>query len=428
MSNKADYKTTDRLLLIFGVVFAVFFGLWLILFMKDPQGGQRAVLQVDGNDWFMDWFNVVYYSIGRKPYIWGLTEERSLPPLTFLLLYPFSKLYDYDVTGWVESASRYEARYAQLPMAAAVMVFVFSYLLLFYALYKSSKRGTDLKRAGLLLILFLSGVNLYCIDRGNLQVITAAAVFLYIFLCDTENGLTGNTGGVPYGIRTGIGLFCLAFAAALKLFPAMMGVLLLYRKKWKEAAAAFVLGMLLLFVPFFFMDQPFFEAVGSFFKTLGEHALSYMTVADFGFSTPVIMGLTGMSHGVLQIIAYIMAILSICFAWTYNSRWKKILLLTLTLILTSGQQGYYCLMFLFLPVVLFFEEEHRLIDVIYVLVFAVILSPLQRTVYIGDIQITAKAVINFVLIALYVFLTAGALTGVYKVLKLYGNGKKEIGV
>ena len=140
------------------------------------------------------------------------------------------------------------------------------------------------------------------------------------------------------------------------------------------------------------------------------------------------MGLTGMSHGVLQIIAYIMAILSICFAWTYNSRWKKILLLTLTLILTSGQQGYYCLMFLFLPVVLFFEEEHRLIDVIYVLVFAVILSPLQRTVYIGDIQITAKAVVNFVLIALYVFLTAGALTGVYKVLKLYGNGKKEIGV
>ena len=99
MSNKADYKTTDRLLLIFGVVFAVFFGLWLILFMKDPQGGQRAVLQVDGNDWFMDWFNVVYYSIGKKPYIWGLTEERSLPPLTFLLLYPFSKLYDYDVTG-----------------------------------------------------------------------------------------------------------------------------------------------------------------------------------------------------------------------------------------------------------------------------------------------------------------------------------------
>ncbi len=428
MRGEAGYKTTDRLLLIFGAVFALLFGLWLILFMKDPSGGQRAVLQVDGNDWFMDWYNVVYYSIGKKPYIWGLTEERSLPPLTFLLLYPFSKLYDYDVTGWVEGISRYEARYAQLPIVAGVIVFITSYLLLFYSLYKSSRRGTDLRRAGLLIILFLSGVNLYCVDRGNLQVVTAAAVFLYIFLCDTESGSKGNTDGVPYGLRSCIGIFCLAFAAALKLFPAMMGVLLLYRRKWKEAAAAFILGMLLLFLPFFWMDQPFFEAVGAFFRTLGEHAASYMTVADFGFSTPVITGLTGVSHGVLQVIAYIMAVLSVCFAWAYDKRWKKILLLTLTLILTSGQQGYYCLMFLFLPIVLFFEEEHRRTDLIYVLMFAVILSPLQRTAYIGDIQITAKAVINIVLITLYIWLVAGALKDAYGILKVLRNGKREIGV
>ncbi|MBQ7583646.1 MAG: DUF2029 domain-containing protein [Lachnospiraceae bacterium] len=392
-------EITKKLLLIFGGAFAVLFFVWLFLFMSDPSGSQRAVFHTDGNDWFMDWFNVVYYSIGRKPYVWGLTEERSLPPLTFLLLYPFSKLYDYDVTGWVEGETRYTARYAQFPMVAALAVFVFSYLLLFYSLYKSSRVGSDLKKAFLFLILFLSGVNLYCLDRGNLQVITAASVFLYVYLCDRDDDM-GKTGIV-------IGCFCLAFAAALKLFPAIMGIILLYRRKWKEAFLTFVMGAALFIFPFFWMDLSFTGAVGAFFRTLGEHASSYMTTAEFGFSTPVITSLTGMSHGALQIMAYLTAVISLCTAWTLSG-WKKLMLLMLTLVLTSGQQGYYCLMFLFLPIVLFFDEEHGWADVIYVFLFAVILSPLQRTAHIGAVEIPARAVINVFMLGLYIWLMAEA--------------------
>lgn len=423
---------TRKLLLVFGGAFALFFFVWLFLFMKDPSGSQRGVLFTDGNDFFMDWFNVVYYSIGKKPYIWGLTEERSLPPLTYLLLYPFSKLYDYDVTGWVENESRYDARFTQLPMAGFLIVFILSYLLLFYSLYRSSRRSgiikSDLGRAFLFLILFLSGVNLYCLDRGNLQVITAAAVFLYIFLCDDDNkgamftacvsdSVADNASGcvpddssagavsegVPYKIRSLIGCFCLAFAAALKIFPAVMGILLIYKKKWKEAVCAFVMGVALYIIPFLWLDMPFTEAVSAFISTLAEHAASYMTIAEFGFSTNVITSLTGISHGVLQILAYIAAVLTLCTAWSLKG-WKKIMLLMLMLVMTSGQQGYYCLMFLFLPIVLFFNEEHRWSDVIYVLAFAIILSPLQRTAHLGAVDISARAVINMVMLLLYLWL------------------------
>ena len=412
-------EITGKLLLVFFVASAVFFSVWLFLFMKDPTGSQRAVMHTDGNDWFMDWFNVVYYSIGKKPYIWGLTEERSLPPLTFFLLYPFSLLYDYDVTGWVENETRYLSRYAQLPMVAALAVFVFSYLLLFYAMYKSSRKGdclrSDIGRAVLFLLLFLSGVNIYCLDRGNLQVITAAAVFLYIYLCNDSSDSDHAKGtGRTFGIRAFIGCFCLAFAAALKIFPAVMGILLLYRKKWKEAVCAFVLGVSMYILPFLWMDMPFTEAVGGFIKTLGEHALSYMTVAEFGFSTPVIISLTGLSHGILQIAAYIAAVLSLCTAWILPG-WKKIMLLMLMLVMTSGQQGYYCLMFLFLPIVLFFNEEHSWREVVYVVVFAVILSPLQRTSYLGETAIPARAVINMVMIVLYLWLIAEGIRGVLAV-------------
>ena len=423
---------TRKLLLIFGSAFALFFFVWLFLFMKDPSGSQRGVMFTDGNDFFMDWFNVVYYSIGKKPYIWGLTEERSLPPLTYLLLYPFSKLYDYDVTGWVENESRYDARFTQLPMTGFLIVFIISYLLLFYSLYKTSRKSriirSDLGRAFLFLILFLSGVNLYCLDRGNLQVVTAAAVFLYIFLCDDDNKDTKFTvctsdsvadnvsgcvpddssagavsEGVPYKIRALIGCFCLAFAAALKIFPAVMGILLIYKKKWKKAVCAFVIGVALYIIPFLWLDMPFTEAVSAFISTLAEHAASYMTVAEFGFSTNVITSLTGISHGALQIMAYIAALLTLCTAWSLKG-WKKIMLLMLMLVMTSGQQGYYCLMFLFLPIVMFFNEEHRWSDVIYVLAFAIILSPLQRTAHFGAVDIPARAVINMVMLLLYLWL------------------------
>ena len=398
---------------------------WLYLFSKDINGSQRAVFYGEAHDWFMDWFNVVYYSVGKRPYTWGLTEERSLPPLTFLLLYPFSKLYEYDITGWAENESRYEARYSQLPIDMFTLVFILSYLLLFYSLYKHSRRNapiwtTDITRAVLFGLLFISGVNLFCIDRGNLQVITAAAVFLYIYLCDTETTAYAGS-GAAHGdeekigsqnaglLRTGIGICCLAFAAAIKLFPAVMGVLLLYRKKWKEAVAAFITGMAMFLLPFLWIDQPFFEAIGSFIKTAGEHAGSYLTIAEFGLSTPMVIGFTGLSHGVLQGLAYIMAVLALITAWSLKSYWKRIMLVTLVLVMTSGQQGYYCLMFLFLPIVLFFNEEHDLKDIVYVLCFVVILSPLQRTVFVNDVRVTMRDVINIVLIGLYIELLIEAI-------------------
>ncbi|MCR4586570.1 MAG: DUF2029 domain-containing protein, partial [Lachnospiraceae bacterium] len=394
--KQRDLKTTNRLLFVFVAVFSVFFFTWLFLFVKDTGGSQRGVLFNNTHDLFMDWFNVVYHSIGRRPYIWGRIEERCLPPLTYVLLYPFSKLYSYDVSQWVENDTRYDARNAQLPMIAATMVFLISYLLLFYSLYKHGRVLSDLKKAALFVVFFVSGVNLFCIDRGNLQVITAAALFIYIYACDRDGSLGG--------LKTGIGLLCLAFAASLKLFPAMMGVLLLYRKKWKEAAAALLLGMAMFFLPFLWMDQPFASAVSSFFHALSAHALSYRIIAELGFSTPVIMGLTGLPFSLLQVISYAAAVISLFCARSLGSAWKRIMLLSLTLVLTSGQQGYYCLMFLFLPIVLFFCEEHSALDVIYVLIFAIILSPLQRTAHVGSVDISAKHAVNLVLLVLYIWL------------------------
>ena len=412
MHDTESKTNTTILFILFALLFSICFVLWLVLFIKNPDGSQRGVFLTDSHDWFMDWFNVVYYSIGKKPYTWGLIEERGLPPLNFLLLYPFSILYDYDVSGWIEGETRYTARYAQLPMVFATAMFIISYLLLFYALSKNSRIRSEHMKFILFSILFFSGINLFCVERGNLQVITAAAVFFFVFLCSKEER--------PKGFDIAIGIFCLGFAAAIKLFPAIMGVLLLYKKRWKQAIITFIIGMLFFLLPFIWLDQPFPEAIMGFFTAIGRHADSYKTIADFGFSTPAIITLTGLSYTTLQIIAYCFAILALSLTWLLKSEWKRLMLLSLVLVMTSGQQGYYCLMFLFLPIVLFFGEEHRLIDAGYIFLFVVLLSPLQRTVDFQGVMISSRSVINFALIMLYVVLLAQTLgLGFLKVKRSY---------
>ena len=394
-----DIKTTNRLFALFVLLFAVLFCTWLFLLMKDPSGSQRGVLFIDSYDFFMDWFNTVYYAVGRIPYSWGVAEDRNYLPLIYMILYPFTKLYPYDISEGMTGSGRYDARYEQLPMVGAIVFIIASYLFLFYVLYRCCRKKEGF-RLMLLGVLFLSGVSLNSIERMNIQVLTSAFLFAYVYLCDRDV--------LPGGVKTFTGLLCLAFSAVFKLFPAIFGILLLYKKRWKEAAIAVVLGIALALLPFLWVDAPFMDSIKAYVSGTSQHS-SYMTIADFGFSTPMIRALLGgVSVEAMQIIACIMLVLSIAGSYFVGSGWKKIALLSLPLILTSGQSGYYCLMFMFLPMVLFFNEEHNPADLLYVIIFVLILSPLQRTAYVGGVAVSAKGVINLSLILLNIVLVADA--------------------
>jgi len=394
-----EKRNTDILFLFFILFFCFFFFFWLFLLLRDPTGSQRGILFIDDKDFFMDWFNTVYYASGRTPYTWGVAEDRNYAPIVYMLLYPFTRLYPYDISEGMAGEGRYLARYAQLPVVAAVFFLIGSFLMLFYVLYRSS-RQRESRRLILLLILFMSGISMNSIERMNIQVLTSALLFAYVYICDRDL--------LPGKLLTFTGLMCLALPAAFKLFPAIFGILLLYRKHFKEAAAAFILGILTVLLPFLWVDQHFIEAFPAYISGVFRHS-SYMTIADFGFSTPMMLELLGgASRDVMQGFALIMLVLSIAGIYFLDSRWKRLALLSLPLILTSGQSGYYCLMFLFLPIVLFFDEEHSPADIIYIIMFVLILSPLQRTAYINGTAVSAKGVINIVLILLNIILVAQA--------------------
>lgn len=408
-----DIKVTNRLFAVFVLLFAVFFSVWLFLLLQDPGGSQRGVLFIDSRDFFMDWFNTVYYAVGRIPYSWGVAEDRNYLPIIYMILYPFTKLYPYDISEGMEGSGRYDARYEQLPMVGAVVFIVASYLFLFYVLYRSCRKSEGF-RLVLLCVLFLSGVSFNSIERMNIQVLTSAFLFAYVYLCDRDE--------LPGSFRTFLGLLCLAFAAVFKLFPAIFGILLLYKKRWREAVAVVLLGVTLTLLPFAWVDAPFLDSVKAYMSGTSQHS-SYMAIADFGFSTPMIRELLGgVSVDIMQVFACIMLVLSIAGSYFVGSGWKRIALLSLPLILTSGQSGYYCLMFMFLPIVMFFNEEHCRADLFYIVIFVIILSPLQRTAYVNGTAVSAKGVINIALIILNIELVIEAAVGT--VLTLRGRNER----
>lgn len=66
-------------------------------------------------------------------------------------------------------------------------------------------------------------------------------IIFYIFNYDSENK-----------VRRELALISLALAASFKLTPAVLGILLIYNKQWKEVVRVIIYGLIFGIVPFLF--------------------------------------------------------------------------------------------------------------------------------------------------------------------------------
>lgn len=369
MSNPSNHKEFNCLMsevFILCILFCV--AIWFILLVHNPDGLQRAVFFQDENDWFMDFYNTVYFAVGRTPYSWGWLPVRSYLPIGYILVYPFSFLYKYDVSNW---GTAYASRYSQLSAIAGVVFILFSVIFAFSVLYSMMKKRTVI-RMGILFAMLSSSVMLFNYDRANEIILTAGLVFVYYYLLDSNSVYLRN-----------IGLFCLSLASALKIFPAIFGVLLLHRKRYKDALLCGCYGIFLAIVPFFWLKGDFFENVWAYMAALKAHAVVF-SEGNIGLGAPLLfLGGTSIPQSILCAITVIAALLSV----NIGREWKKILLISLSFMLCSGQQGFYCLIILFLPIVLFLNDEiHVITDWGYLAGFVAILIPLQFSLFEGMIN------------------------------------------
>ncbi len=314
----------------------------------------------DPTDTYMDYFNMLSNIEGLDPYY----QNANYPALPFVIWRIF-----YRMIPWNESnADGFFLRnniYAQLGFILLMLICMITLweLLSNYFEYL----GKQL-RLFLCMSIFFSGTILFTIERGNIILLAFIFSLVYIMLFDSEKK-----------VNRYIAYICLALAAAIKIYPAILGVLVICRKRYKECFHLIIMGILCFILPFFAFDgiNSLKIMINGIFISSSE-SLTLGFGYNFSFSNFIRMlyGFSGVYKETLPVWFTIIPILLCISVYILNDKlWRKVYALTLLTIWLPGFSYTYTLLFLILPLILFLKEDYEKLDWIYVIGFALILSP-----------------------------------------------------
>jgi len=414
----ADPVRLNREVLIKNKTFVYFFNslllgsalytAYLLIVTKTKEQSSLFFGGTGSTDTFMDFFNVLKYISTRDPYhyteLYGL-GEKAYPPLAYLILYPFSKLFDYIHNP------PFTAKATQFGIMSIVVFLGIALLVQFYILYDNKTGASHIKLLSALALL-CSGVYLFTLERANLILWAAPMLALFLFWYKSENAA-----------KREIAYIALACATGLKVYPVIFGVLLLKEKKWFASIRTMIYGAAAFFLPFLFFRGGF-SNFSQLLLNAEANSLQYQftsPVYRFGFLAYYLTANTEASdYQFYMTLGNVFLALAIVFVLGYKSHWKAAALLTCALIAVPTNSAYYCGIYLFAPVILFLnEEKHNIFDWVYVFLFFVILNPFQ---YVTDTGIPLRGIyannallmMSILLLAEAVFRTVSAVISYYR--------------
>lgn len=328
---------------------------------------QRNIFFYNPNDSFMDFFNVNKYISSRDPYnsTYFPMSEKAYPPLTYLLLYPFSKFFDYI------NLSPGAARDSQLGIMSLLIFIVFSCSVLAVLLYEFTK-GSKSVRFFTVLALFASGVSLFSLERGNIIYLSVICLLFFVMFYKSENKMLRE-----------LSYIALAISVALKVYPIIFASLILYEKRYKDIFKIGIYCIISFFLPFLYFKGGF-NNIPIMIRNVGENTQAYMFSGyqyRFGLvSDSILFGLSNQTSLLFAKISVVILILAFLTTWSHKKYWKTVLCFTCALLSTPVNSGYYCGLYFFIPVVLFLnEKEHSLSDWYYLILMILVLNPYQIT-------------------------------------------------
>ena len=365
---KLSGKTIKNSYLTFAfLVFSlVTFCMFFLLLVRTRGSWQALVFFRSGEELFSDFFNVCGYVFERNPYESLVSaSEKAYFPFAYVLMYPFSKL-----TGYVNIGA-FETGYTPLGLISAMFFMLFISVMMFVMIY-TFKKGVTAEKAAVCFSLLISGIFMFTFERGNSVVLSFVFVLFYLMNYNSKKAVLRE-----------LSFVALAMAAALKGYPALLGILLIYEKRWFEAIRTALYGLIFIFLPFLFFKGGF-NNIAFFFRNLQISTEVYRQQSilyKFGL-TALMQKLTGKPVDVLaplcERVAMILAATSFAVSPFLKKNWKKMGLLISVLIMLPVNSAFYSGIYLFIVVVMFFnEKEHSIFDLAYFIVFLLFLMPLQ---------------------------------------------------
>lgn len=192
----------------------------------------------DWNDTFMDYFSMLENVRVGDPYY----AYSNYPALNFVILkvlfhlVPHSSLVSLDNTREEALALR-----DLMPsMLGFIALFMVCLVVIVLCVMRSLRSQSGLTRISAALAVLFSGPLLFLLERGNLLMLSFTAVMVFFTFWRSKKTWQRR-----------LACAALAFAAALKLYPAVFLLLLLRDRRLKEFFATTILFLILLVAPFF---------------------------------------------------------------------------------------------------------------------------------------------------------------------------------
>ncbi len=376
--------SSGQLLRTYYVMFAVYAAAFLAVAVITRGESVRNVLfynAISGeDDYFMDYFNSIRNSIFEFSYNIGVIY----PPLVNLFYFFLSRLLPAGTTDNIDFPGRYIVRNGQLPLLSYVLFTVAVVLFTVKVIEKYVARSSlPRSKALLAYTIVFSYPSVYCIERGNITMLAAVLTLVFVMYRDSEKRYLRE-----------LSFIALAVAASIKIYPAVFGLLLIFDKKYKDAARLAVYGAVLFIVPFFFYDG--FTSIYQFVKKIldfsdkkavffGVGQVSVKNIAAllglvFDFTGDTVRRVGGTLFPLTQFLALFAAA-------TVPLKWQKAAALTYFMINFAAVSQAYSVLFLVVPFLMLLSggEPLRRIDRVYLVVFALFFVPLPPFSSLSDL-------------------------------------------
>ena len=367
--------------------------IFLLLLVCGNLGDQTDIFYMGGRDFQADMLHTEEYARELNPYGYSTTEphipfkDANYPPQAYVLFYLCDLISGRDVTTpWA--------------MAVSVGLAAIGVALLFYGLWQMIDGKKNL-RILLSAALALSAPALFAFERGNI-------ILLCCVLCIWF--LLGYRSQRPV-IRE-LALLALAIAAALKIFPALLGLLLIRERAWKDAFRLILYGIAAVFLPFFCVEGGF-SNLPLLIENFGAHTAYYtrFIYPRFGFRLFASMtydtsfantflndNLWRLGDKLFRYMPAVDAILACCCltgALVNTRRWEAVAAIMLVLVNYPVNSGYYTALYL-LPAIAMLLSCPQLTrkDIPIAVLFLIVLCPVQIPIPYASWGITDPILCN----------------------------------
>lgn len=349
-------------------------------------------------DMFMDFMNSIRDA--GSPDVYS-ARNNIYPPLCILIFRLFARMIDPSLVSSVFK----NRSLLQMDELCMMIYFIFA-IICILSLCRLIESYINIKNRGkyklqAAIISYLAVICypvVFCLERGNILILSVITAMFFIFFKDSENPI----------IRE-LSYIALACSAAIKLYPAVFGLILIIEKKYKDAVRLMIYGAIIVAFPIIFFIDEFSsspaaitsllhigsgitadDATSSVFVKLIKNILSFATnkKSNLNFSSVSIQNVVYLlkfknGNTIAKIVCGITEFIALVCAFETKSDWKRVFLLCYLMLNIPSASNSYALAFLLIPFIMFMygNEKRTKSDIFFISGFALLITPLPTLWY-----------------------------------------------